>query len=377
VKRRLLRPTIRGDLRAMLPAASSPYVEYASSVLGPPGADLTPARRPRYGAVSHQPPRSVESPELVEVRFEVPVDRDGWRLDRFLCWKIPRLSRTKAQRIIRDQASTLEGRALRPNHIVRAGERFRILRPVPVEPDHPTTFGVIFEDEHLYVVDKPAGLAVHPTARHFKGTVTAILRDRFGDDRPRITHRIDRETSGILVCAKTKPAERRLKQGFENRRIHKDYLAIVSGIPAWDEALLDGPLRPATTGKLRVRMEVAPPGEGQPARTRVRVLERVRDAALVQASPETGRQHQIRVHLMAAGHPVVGDKLYAHDEALFVAYYEAGMTDDLLARLGLARQALHAHRIALAHPATGAPLVLESPLPADLQDFLDGRRSPQ
>jgi 23S rRNA pseudouridine1911/1915/1917 synthase len=305
----------------------------------------------------------------------VPVDRDGWRLDRFLCWKIPRLSRTKAQRIIREQASTLEGRALRPNHIVRAGERFRILRPVPREPEHPTTFGVIFEDEHLYVVDKPAGLAAHPTARHFRGTVTAMLRDRFGEGRPRIAHRLDRETSGILVCAKTPDAERRLKLDFENRRVRKDYLAVVSGVPAWSETVLEQPLWPAKTGKLRVRMEVAPPGEGLPARTRVRVLDRVRDAALVLASPETGRQHQIRVHLLAAGHPVVGDKLYAHDEAHFIAYYETGMTDDLLDVFGLARQALHAHRIAMEHPATGEPLVLTSPLPADMRAFLEARRS--
>jgi 23S rRNA pseudouridine1911/1915/1917 synthase len=317
----------------------------------------------------------LEVPEgHVRIELLVPPDRDGWRLDRFLCWKIPRLSRTRAQRIIREQASTLEGKPLRPNHIVRAGERFRIVRPAPPEPDHPTEVPTLYEDEHLLVLDKPALLAVHPTARYFKGTVTSILRARYGDARPRITHRLDRETSGILVCARTRSAERSVKRQFEERRVHKEYLAIVRGVPAWDETVVDVPLRPAETGRLRVRMEVAPAGLGLAARTHVRVVERVQGAALVVASPETGRQHQIRVHLAAAGFPVVADKLYAHDEAHFLDYYEDGMTDALLAEYGLARQALHAHRLALTHPATGEPLLVESPLPEDLRTYLDARR---
>jgi len=310
----------------------------------------------------------------VEVELEVPPDRDGWRLDQFLCWRIPRLSRTRAQRIIREQATTLEGKPLRPNHIVHARERFRIVRPVPREPDHPTEIPTLFEDDHLLVLDKPPLLAVHPTARYFKGTVTSLLRARYGDARPRITHRLDRETSGILVCAKTKPAERSVKRQFEERRIHKEYLAVVRGEPAWDQTTVDRPLCAAAAGKLRVRMEVAPEGTGLAARTHLRVLERSGGTALVLASPETGRQHQIRVHLASAGFPVVGDKLYAHDEEHFLTYYDDGMTDALLAEYGLPRHALHAHRLSLTHPATGAPLEIESPLPADLRKYIDARR---
>lgn len=304
--------------------------------------------------------------DAIERHLVVPHDRSGWRLDRFLTWRIPRLSRTRAQKIVRGQAYSPDGRPLRPNHIVRAGDVIVIYRPPLPEPEAPRTFGVLWEDEDLLVVDKPAGLPVHPTARYHENTLTALLGERYAP-KPTLTHRLDRETSGILVCARTKAAERGMKAQFEARRVHKEYLALVQGRVEADESILDAPLELETAGKLKNRMRVAAPGQGLVAETRVRVVARGRSTTLVAAEPRTGRQHQIRVHLCAAGHPVVGDKLYGVDEALFLGFCDTGLDDDMLAILGLPRHALHAHRIRFAHPRTAAAIDITCPLPDDIR----------
>jgi 23S rRNA pseudouridine1911/1915/1917 synthase len=306
----------------------------------------------------------------------VPHDRSGWRLDRFLTWRIPRLSRTRAQKIVRAQAFAPDGRPLRPNHIVRAGDVIIIYRPPLPEPETPRVFGVLYEDDDLLVVDKPAGLPVHPTARYYENTLTALMAERYSPT-PTLTHRLDRETSGILVCARTKAAERGMKAQFESRRVHKGYLALVRGYVAQDETVVDLPLELEADGKLKNRMRVAQPGQGLHAETRIRVVARGRTTSLVAAEPRTGRQHQIRVHLWAMGHPVVGDKLYGVDEALFLGFCETGLDDEMLAVLGLARHALHAERIAFTHPRTGLPVAIVCPLPEDIREyFLDDGGTP-
>jgi 23S rRNA pseudouridine1911/1915/1917 synthase len=304
--------------------------------------------------------------DAIERHLVVPHDRSGMRLDRFLTWRIPRLSRTRAQRIVRGQAYAPDGRPLRPNHIVRAGDVIVIYRPPLPEPEAPRTFGVLWEDEDLLVVDKPAGLPVHPTARYHDNTLTALLGARYSP-KPTLTHRLDRETSGILICARTKDAERSLKAQFESRRVHKEYLALVRGRMALDETIVDVPLELEPTGKLKNRMRVAARGQGLPAETRVTVVARGASTTLVACEPRTGRQHQIRIHLFALGHPVLGDKLYGVDEDLFLGFCETGLDDDMLAVLGLARHALHAHRIRFAHPRTGSEVSIRCPLPEDIR----------
>jgi 23S rRNA pseudouridine1911/1915/1917 synthase len=269
------------------------------------------------------------------------------------------------------------GEALKPSHRVRFGDVITILRPPPPEPDVPTDYAVLYEDSDLFIVDKPSGLPVHPTARFHRHTLTWLLRQRFGDERPVLVHRLDRETSGVLVCAWNKEAERHLKAQFEDRDVKKEYLAVVRGAPTFETMAIDMPLGPAMGSEIRIRMGPRDDELGQPALTEITVLETFDDCAFVAARPLTGRQHQIRAHLAAIGHPVIGDKIYGEDEHLFIDFVEGEMTGDAWARLILRRHALHAHRVELSHPSTGRLVAFESPLPDDLADFLASRRDPR
>lgn len=311
----------------------------------------------------------IEQDQIV-LRFVVERECEGWRLDRYVCRRIPRLSRNRIQRILRNEA-TFKGRSEpRPATRVRAGDEILLRRPLPAEPSVPRTFRVIHEDEDLLALDKPAGLPVHATARYHKNTLTQLLRERYGGAYAVIAHRLDRETSGVLLCGRSFEASRRLKTAFERRRVEKRYLAIVHGAMA-SQGVVDLPLR-ISNGPVRIRMDVAE--DGAPSRTRWRARESFGAFTLVEAAPETGRQHQIRAHLSAIGHPIVGDKLYP-DPTPFLEFIEAGMTDALEEKLLLPRHALHAASLSFPHPADGRPMVLESELPQDLRDFLYSRRS--
>lgn len=315
-------------------------------------------------------------PTLIEQRFLVESECHGWRLDRFLQKRIRRLSRSRIQRVINGDCD-VNGRQGRPALRVFTGDTVTFRRPAPPEPVVPREVGVRYADPDLYVLDKPAGLPIHPTARYHYSTLTAVLRERFPGEWLRVCHRLDRETSGLLIVARTPEAESAMKKAFARRLIKKRYLALVHGDLVTDEngvLIVDRPIGPAGS-KVRVRMAVRPVDEGGlPARTEVRVLRRFRlpgslgpgagAATLVECRPHTGRQHQIRVHLFSLGHPIVGDKLYP-DEELFLDWAEGG--DDAVAdRLLLRRHALHAAGLTLVHPRTGASLTIESPLPPEL-----------
>jgi len=306
--------------------------------------------------------------DVIEVHLRVPNECDGWRLDHFMKRRIGRLSRTRIQEIIATQIE-LSGRRARAAAIVKRGEVVLLRRPVPEEPDVPRTFRVIHEDESVLVLDKPAGLPIHTTAKFFRNTLTALLRERYPGEVMDVAHRLDRETSGVMAVARGRAVASKLKRAFATREVKKTYLAVVHGAPP-DEGEVDVPLKLLDT---KTRVVMGPAADGLPARTRFLVRRRFAAHALVEAFPETGRQHQIRVHLAHAGHPILGDKLYGRDggEEAFMEYCEAGLTPELLARFdGLARQALHAHRLTFPHPATGAPFTAESPLPADLEALL-------
>lgn len=317
----------------------------------------------RIGSV---PSETVDA-QWLEVRFLVEPSCSGWRLDRYVHYKIPRLSRTRAQRILKTQA-WLNGRTgLRAATRVQEGQWLVLRRAIPPEPDAPRTFGVLFEDDHVLAIDKPAGLAMHATARYHRGTLTWLLREHRPGEHAEIAHRLDRDTSGVVLCGRSPAAAAKLKRAFATRRVEKTYLAIVEGALA-GEGVIDHPLALARSSPIRVKMEVR--SDGLPARTRWRALRQCGDITLVEATPETGRQHQIRVHLASIGHPVVGDKLYL-DESIFVAFAAGALDDAAQARLRLPRHALHAARVALSHPITGAPLCIESPLPQELGALLD------
>jgi 23S rRNA pseudouridine1911/1915/1917 synthase len=310
--------------------------------------------------------------EIIRLDFPVPGECDGWRLDHFLKRRIGRLSRTKIQRIILEQISFGDGRRARPSSAVRAGETIVLRRPAPAEPEVPRTFAVLYEDDDVIAIDKPAGLPMHTTAKFWRNTLAALLRERYPDEPVQMAHRIDRETSGVLILARTREAASFLTLAFAKRNVSKTYLALVKGAPP-DEGVIDQPLALLDT-KSRVMMGAAQPGQrALPALTRFRVVRRFTAHALVEASPETGRQHQIRVHLAGLGHPLVGDKLYGASEELFMRACDEGVTPELLEAFdGLPRHALHAHRITFPHPRTREPLTVESPLAADLVAFMEG-----
>ncbi len=335
------------------------------------GGDGDPEDAIDFGETSHL--AADGSPRIVERRMIVPPELAGLRLDHFIKTQISRLSRTKIQTIIDTQLTRIgnDGR-LKPATIVIAGETFVIRRPARAEPACPRTFDVLHEDARVRVIDKPAGLPVHASAKFYFNTLTRVLWERYPDEPElQICHRLDRETSGCLVVARDRAAAAVIKTAIaDKRKTTKQYLAIVHGQPPWDrEIVLDAALRLSqktdATRVPGVRVLVDEAG-GLEAATRVVVVRRTSEYALVRCTLVTGRQHQIRVHLAHAGFPIVGDKLYAHGDDAFVAFCDGGMTPELAARFVLPRHALHASSIELPHP-DGGRLHAEAPLPAELR----------
>jgi 23S rRNA pseudouridine1911/1915/1917 synthase len=315
-----------------------------------------------------------KAPEgYVDIEYVVEPNYAGWRLDLYLGEKLRRLSRPRIQRII--QRGLICDRRLKPSTLVYPGLIFSIRRPVTDEPETPTELPVVFQDAWLLVLDKPAGLPIHPTARYQKGTLVSLLRERFGERFAEPVHRLDRETSGLVVCGRTTEACRVLGRLFISRDVHKEYLAICEGHPPEDTFFVDAPIAEGTE-LIRIAVRIDPV-EGKESRTRFQVLQRfTRDGApfaLLRCYPETGRQHQIRIHLHAAGFPIVGDKMYGPDPGYFDRFSKHCLEPEAWARLRLSRQALHAAHISFPHPGTGRIVTFDAPLPGDLVDFMAGR----
>jgi 23S rRNA pseudouridine1911/1915/1917 synthase len=308
----------------------------------------------------------------VRIPFKVEPNYRGWRLDAYLAQKIRRLTPEKLAFLIANRLEHDGDGPLTAESLLVPGQEFRLVREAEPEPDTPLEFGVVHDDGALLVVDKPAGLPVHPTARYFAHTFTALARARFPEWKVDPAHRLDRETSGLLACGTSPEHTKRLKAAFAAGRVEKAYLAIAEGAPAEARFTVDAPLALTKASLVRVRMHVH--GEGAPAVTAFEVLERRRApgggaVTLLACTPHTGRQHQIRAHLHHAGLALVGDKIYGHDEAIFDRFTRRELTDHDHARLRLPRQALHAWRLALPHPVTGERVALEAPLPPDLAEF--------
>jgi len=347
-------------------------------------------------------PAGVAESHILRV-LRVPPELSGMRVDAFLATQLRNTSRTRARAIVENGAFTPEGRRLGPSDRVRAEDRIALWRPpFEVETEEPVPIATLYEDESLLVVDKPPLMAVHPTARYHQNTVIKRLAAQRPGAFLSLIHRLDRETSGILLVAKTSAADRAFKRMLEDRsiaaaaqgvgddrlsrgwlaaarrgaaladRIRKTYLAITWGEPP--EGIIDAPLEVDPDNPLRVKMRIARRGAGMEARTEVAVLERRPGYALVACRLHTGRQHQIRVHLAAQGTPVVGDKLYGPDERMLARGADDELTDEDRRRLELARHALHAHRYEIPHALTGEALDLVAPLAPDLVTFWAERR---
>ena len=306
----------------------------------------------------------------------VPRESAGQRLDRFLSLRIRWLSRSRAQRIIEQGATDPRGRLLRSSHRVVADEVIWVFRRrIPEPPPPAVPVRVLHEDDDLVVLDKPAGITMHPTSRYREHTLTEFLRRRYGGV-PRIGHRIDRETSGIVLATRNLAADRALKALFERRGVDKLYLALVRGRPEPREGEIDMPLAPARGARVHIRMEAR--RDGLPARTRYRTLLEAGPYTLVAAEPRTGRQHQIRAHFAAVGCPLVGDKIYDADGELFLEWIALGhkLSDEMRARLVLDRHALHAWTVALPHPTLGDPRRFIAPIPQDIAGLLERHAGP-
>jgi 23S rRNA pseudouridine1911/1915/1917 synthase len=294
----------------------------------------------------------------------------GWRLDRALADAVPTLSRERLKNLILSGALEAGNALVRdPATKLKGGETFILTVPEP-EPAHnepqdiPLT--IVFEDEHLLVVDKPAGLVVHPAAGNREGTlVNALLHHCAGRlsgiggvARPGIVHRIDKDTSGLLVVAKIDVAHEGLAKQFAAHSIDRRYLAIVRGVPAAAEGKVDAPL--ARSAHDRKKIAIVQGQRGKRALTHWKRLTPLRDAALVECRLETGRTHQVRVHMASIGHPLLGDPVYGRGKSVH---------RDLLNELDFHRQALHAAGLGFTHPVTKVRLSFASALPSDMQEL--------
>jgi len=313
--------------------------------------------------------------EFVEIQLTVEPNYAGWRLEHYLAEKLRRLPRERLLQLI---ATGLVGgeEKLKPSTLVRPGQVFRLLRPLREEPPTPSHVGEVYLDPWLLVLDKPSGLPVHPTARYHQGTVVSRLKQQYGPDfQAAPAHRLDRETSGLLVCGRTPDVCRALMHSFVAGEVRKEYLALVEGWPPLDTFTVDAPIAEGTA-LIRIAVRIDPL-RGKPARTRFKVLERFsrqsEPFSLVRCFPETGRQHQIRIHLCEAGFPLVGDKMYGHDPGYFDRFSKHALEPADWAKLRLPRHALHATHLAFTHPGTGNLVSFDSPLPGDLQAFLTGQ----
>lgn len=301
-------------------------------------------------------------------RFEVTASLVGKRLDSAIAELEPDLSRSRIRRLVEQGAFTVGGSVSKPAHRLRLGEEIRGCVPPP-EPDRlepeAIPLDVVFEDADVIVVDKPPGLVVHPSPGHRSGTLVHALLHHCselsgvgGVQRPGIVHRLDKDTSGLIVSAKNDRAHRGLARQFQAHSIDREYLALVRGRPTASAGTVDAAIGRHPSDRKRFSTRV---GRGRRAVTHWSVVERFEHASLLRVSLETGRTHQIRVHLAASGLPVAGDPLYGGGKRITRA-------------LGLERQALHAARLGFDHPQTGARVVFESPLPDDLSAVLESLR---
>ncbi len=310
-------------------------------------------------------------------RLATPPEAAGLRLDQFLAGQEPCPSRSQAQRLIDRDLVLVNGKPARSSHRLQPGDLIEITVLPPEEVAlvaEPIPLDIVYEDADLLVVNKPAGLVVHPAVGHARGTLVNALLAHCpelpgigGYLRPGIVHRLDKDTSGLLLVSKSDLAHRGLAAQLKDRRIKRRYLALVHGEVRFEQGCIDAPLGRDP----RNRKKMAVVAGGRQARTHYRIRERLHGYTLLDVELETGRTHQIRVHLAFIGHPVAGDPVYGHRPPR----QAPGPRKNGHPALNLPGQALHAYRIAFAHPRTGEPLAFEAPLPPVFSAALDLLRS--
>lgn len=294
-------------------------------------------------------------------KLHVSDTEQGTRLDKYVTEKIDNLSRTKVVKLIQDSLVLINNKKVNPSHKVNLGESIEIELPDDV-PSNLTPWqlelDIIYEDNCILVIDKPAGIAVHPAPGHQNQTIAnALINHNPGvsnigaNSRPGIIHRLDMDTSGLLITAKNELAHRKISEQFADRTIQKSYYALVNGIPENSQAIIDAPIGRSPFN--RQQMDIV--STGKSALTQYEIVDTYKSHSLLKVSPRTGRTHQIRVHLKSIGHPVVGDSMY-------------GKVDP-----ELNRHFLHASSISFTHPESGEPLSLKSDLPIQLSQYIVDR----
>ncbi|HVT27526.1 MAG TPA: RluA family pseudouridine synthase [Lacipirellulaceae bacterium] len=324
-------------------------------------------------------------------RLTVAPEQAGLRLDVFLAQQFPAFSRAFVRRAIDAGHVRVDGTACKPSLRLREGslvvvDQIEVPREGPAPQEIPLS--ILYEDDAIVVVDKPAGMIVHPAKGHWEGTLASALAHHFGPlssrggpTRPGIVHRLDRDTTGVIVVAKNDRAHDALAAQFKSRTVEKEYLAIVVGMLDRDRDVVDEPIGPHPTQREKKAIRRSHP-DARPAVTVYEVVERFDGFALVRARPKTGRTHQIRIHLAHIGCPVLCDRLYGGrakiTELELIPKGKIGQdistmdmeTDHPI----LERQALHAHRLAFLHPTTGERMQFEAPLPPDIENTLAALR---
>jgi 23S rRNA pseudouridine1911/1915/1917 synthase len=302
----------------------------------------------------------------MESQLKITNQDSGERLDAILARTYPQYSRVFFQKFMKKGGVTLAGAPREPSYRVKAGETFKVgdFASFSAEPVRRTSTvhvetipNILFEDESLLIIDKPAGLVVHPAPGHRVGTLMDWLRDHLGSkiakvftdpERLGLVHRLDKDTSGVLVIAKSVIAQTAVSRQFQDRTVKKTYAAFVEGIPSAKSGIIDAPV--GRSRKVPTRMAVSP--QGKASETAFEVKETFKEVSLVTLHPKTGRTHQIRVHLSAIGHPIIGDRTYGAKSIWAQTY-------------GIKRPLLHAESLLLAHPTTRKPMTFQAPWPAD------------
>ncbi len=307
--------------------------------------------------------------------MELIVDEefDQARLDTFLAARVNAISRSKLQAVIRRQKVWVDGVNGKPSMRIAFGQTVRIEVP-EIEVDGPipenVVLDILFEDEAIIVVNKPPAMVVHPARGHWAGTLVAALAYHFGQlssvggpTRPGIVHRLDRDTSGVILVAKTDDAHAKLSAQFEQRLVQKEYVGIVSPVPDRDRDWIDKPIgvHPYQREKMAIREDHM---TSRPARTLFEVVDRINGFGWIVMRPETGRTHQLRVHMASIGCPILADKLYSGRSRLVLQELTRNPAD---VEIVLERQALHARSLTIQHPISHERITFEAPIPADMQ----------
>lgn len=311
--------------------------------------------------------------------FVVPEAADKMRIDLFLTQSCDGYSRTQIRGAVQNDGAEVDGRKVRPSFRLQAGQKLRFkVPPLPTDETIPENIplDIVYEDDGLVVVNKPAGMVVHPARGHWSGTLTSALAFRFqslsdvgGPTRPGIVHRLDRDTSGVIVIAKTNAVHIRLGQQFHDREVQKEYFAITAGKLDRDRDLIDAPIgrHPYQRDKMAIRDGHA---SSRDASTFYEVVGRHGRFTQVRVRPKTGRTHQIRVHLAHVGAPIICDRLYAGHSEITGSMLDGQNSQHHEAPI-LTRQALHARRLTLVNPQTEKEMTFEAPIPQDMRRVID------